>query len=120
MINKIHNHAFIRTDRGNVNIIAVVDITDSEKDTRSGRSAKEALEALKKAITRWVSETDEGAEAYANSSEDYNIGDFLGDFESLSFAPYLASAGIECLEINTLSPDETNSYDHHLVDESGL
>lgn len=33
------------------------------------------LEALRKAITRWVRNTEEGAKAWMASSEDFNLGD---------------------------------------------
>lgn len=111
-----HTHAFIRRDGMDLDAIGILTIHDGQPE----RSTREALFALEAAITEWVSETEEGKEAYLASSEDYNIGDFVDDYQSESFAPYLKKAGIEGLDLKTLCPDETQEYDRHLVYESDV
>lgn len=113
-----HSHAFIRQDGLSIDAVAILEIIDApgEKD----RTAKEALDALKSAITQWVANTEEGKAAYEASSEDYNIGDFVDDYDNYSLKPYLASAGIARIKLETLCPDHSQSYDMHLVDDTEL
>lgn len=111
-----HKHVFIRQDGQDVDAVAILLIQDND----GNRGAAAGLQAVERAITRWVKETPEGREAYEESSEDYNIGDFVDDYQSESLAAYLIKEGIAGLDLTTLCPDETNTYDHHLVDDEEL
>lgn len=115
---KKHTHVFIRQDCLEVDAVGILTIID--EDHQPERLASEAMSALKKAITRWVANTFEGAAAYEASSEDYNIGDFVDDFRRPSLAPYLARFNIHSVELMTACPNSTHTYDSHLVDDDEL
>ena len=84
-------------------------------------SPTEALELLRTTLTKWHDETKEGAAAWKESSEDFNIGDFaIGNFacgymSADSLQPFFAASGIE-LECNTgaFNPGGWH-YDSHLI-----
>jgi hypothetical protein len=62
------------------------------------------LAALKKALTKWQQTTDEGKEAWEESSEDFNVGD-LSNYELRkgTLRKLLAERGINKLEIDIKS-----------------
>jgi hypothetical protein len=64
---------------------------------------------LQEAVTRWVSETPEGQEAYLQSCQDFNIGDLALYQKSARLARY----GILRLRFTTI--DTFADYDMHLV-----
>lgn len=115
---KQHIHAFIRPEGMSVDAVGVLTIHD--RDDIAERSASAALSALESAITQWVKQTAEGLAAYQTSSEDYNIGDFVDDYDRKELKPFLKEHGIDSLELQTLCPDQTNTYDRHLVQEDEL
>lgn len=79
-----------------------------------GRDA--IMAALRRALTKWAETTAEGREAWEQSSEDYNVGDFLGDCETPEVLRLLADEGILGIEvIYQLSSSEEVSYDALLM-----
>ena len=63
---------FIRMDGARVDVLRVVEITTD------ARTKGEAMQRLTRAIDQWIRNTDEGREAWAESSEDFNVGDLAG------------------------------------------
>ena len=54
--------------------------------------------ALSSAVTRWIDETTEGADAYSASCEDFNIGDLANE----QSPDLLASYGVTNLRVSIL------------------
>jgi hypothetical protein len=48
---------------------------------KSGKTEGEVMETFKRAVNRWVLETDQGKEAWEDSSYDLNVGDLFGSHE---------------------------------------
>lgn len=114
MFNRVHNYSFIRRGRLGIENLCLLTVTDKEEI--EPRSDHDAINALKDAITQWVEETSEGQQAYQASAEDYNIGDFMHDFQCQSIEPFIAKAGIESLEMESLTEEQICDYDEVLVD----
>jgi len=71
------------------------------------------------ALTAWAKNTTEGAEAFRDASEDFNIGDLSIADESNT--PFLAECGILSLEIETASAEDGDwEYDRVLIDSAEL
>ena len=76
----------------------------------------DVLAALRRALSKWASTTEEGRAAWEESSEDYNIGDFLGDCENPQVLALLQEEGILHVEVAyELSSQEEVSYDRILM-----
>jgi hypothetical protein len=63
---------FIRMDGVLVDALRVVEFT------KVARTKDEAMQRLSRAIDGWIRSTDEGRKAWAESSEDFNVGDIAG------------------------------------------
>ena len=94
--------------RSNEPLIARVEIESSED------SPNVVLENLKKAITDWVDNTNEGKEIYEDSSEDFNIGDLDHYWDDDTLEPYLIQYDVEIIEIDILS-ESVVDFDTQLV-----
>lgn len=114
MLTKVHAYSFIRQENFDIENVCLLTITD--KEDIDPRSDHDAICALKGAITEWVENTSEGQKAYQASAEDYNIGDFMHDFEDPSVEPFIAKAGIEALSMESLTDEQILAYDEHLVE----
>lgn len=117
MSQKTHTQVFIRQNQEveNVAILVMVD-----RPTTPARTSEEAMEALEAVITQWVAQTPEGRESYEMSARDYNIGDFMHDFENPEVVARLFNAGFQSVQIDSITPDESQPFDRLLVDESEL
>lgn len=113
MRTKLHAYSFIRQENFGIENVCLLTITDKEEI--DPRSDHDAIWALKGAITEWVESTPEGQKAYQMSSEDYNIGDFINDFQDPSVERFIAKAGIEALSMESLTDEQILAYDEHLV-----
>lgn len=87
--------------------------------------SQQFLDQLKTAITTWVKETPEGARAWQDSVENFNVGDLstydLGPETSLG--QHLAAGGIHDLEVeihHSHQGCQSWAYDTVLVDECEL
>jgi len=110
-------HRFVIVRTGEPETRAVVEV---ESETLQRR---ETVDAVSRAITAWVRNTAEGKNAYADSSEDYNIGDLSQDQEDPTLQPFLRAEGIERLTVEIQAEDEADeywTYDFHLVDDDAL
>lgn len=84
----------------------------------------ELFAQLRNAITRWMNETEEGKEAYLNSSGDFNIGDIVTEvsFQDMQTIASLIR-GVEKFEVETFTQDFFPSdwvFDSHLFNEDDL
>jgi hypothetical protein len=80
------------------------------------------LSGLRRAVTRWINETDAGKAAWKESCEDFNIGD-LGNqmpFDE-KLVEFMSDERIVNLELNTFGGGSRHwVHDTHLVDELDL
>lgn len=87
-------------------------------------SGPKFLGALKKALTAWVNETEDGAAAWDNSSWDFNLGDLSMEQPfSQVLKTRLEAHGIYELDIEVMSSNRAEYnwvYDTVLVDEADL
>jgi hypothetical protein len=91
--------------------------------TEEVRRAGQLLALFSAAVTDWVKETDAGKAAYANSSEDYNVGDLSTDIDDDTLQPFLERHGLFDIEIETFSETDFQNdwtYDTHLVADEDL
>jgi hypothetical protein len=76
---------------------------------------------LIRALTKWFRQTEEGAQALAASSHDFNVGDLSVHYQDETLLPYLKEQGINHLNIETYQGGATDwSYDTHLFDAAEL
>jgi predicted Fe-Mo cluster-binding NifX family protein len=75
---------------------------------------------LEQAITDWILETEEGKEAWAESCEDFNIGDVLMHYPSESLTRYLRKRGVNVLSLEQATTADVVSFDRILVDTARL
>ncbi len=106
---------FIRMDGARVDALRVVEITTE------ARTKGEAMQRLTRAIDQWIRNTDEGREAWAESSEDFNVGDLAGYLDGCgkavpSLQHYLKREGIARIkDLFVLTDSEQESYDRVLA-----
>lgn len=100
---------FKRTDGIAIDALAIVTV-ESERT----QEPRLLLQVIKAAVTTWVNTTQEGKEAFADSEEDFNIGDLAhyDDEESLKLC--LLEEGL-VISVETASSPAMFSYDEHLV-----
>ena len=106
---------FIRLDGALVDALRVIEIITA------ANTKGEAMQRLTQAIQQWIRDTEEGRKAWAESSEDFNIGDLAGYLEGCGRAiPSLQ----HCLELEgivrikdlfVLTDSEQESYDRILA-----
>jgi hypothetical protein len=83
--------------------------------TKDECSNEEVLQRVRKGVTRWVAETPEGAEAWAGSSHDLNIGDVL--LHEADVLPFLEQEGLLGVAFEQLVFETCSwHFDTHLVD----
>ena len=106
---------FIRMDGALVDALRVVEITTV------ARTKDEALQRLTRAIDGWVRSTDDGRKAWAESSEDFNVGDLVGYLDQCGKAvPSLQHyLDLECIarikDLFVLTNSGQESYDRILA-----
>ena len=106
---------FIRMDGALVDALRVVEITTV------ARTKDEALQRLTRAIDGWVRSTDDGRKAWAESSEDFNVGDLVGYLDQCgravpSLQHYLDLEGIARIkDLFVLTNSGQESYDRILA-----
>lgn len=100
--------------------IAVILADITEKITKT----TELQAAIIKAVTFWMCETPEGAEAYKRSSEDFNVGDLagvVGDMGDANLKNHLASLGVYNLDIDACEAGVDHwNFDDHLFDAEAV
>jgi hypothetical protein len=84
---------FVRPHDDSLDALRIVAITSS------AQTEAEALERLERGISKWTTHTEEGKQAWRDSSGDLNIGDLAAYFDAAgkveeSLSPFLADEGI--------------------------
>ena len=77
-------------------------------------------DALFKAVTDWVDRTTDGRKAYADSCNDFNLGDLYVWNDNPTLRTFMELHGITDFEIEVFcegEPVQEWTYDTHLVDE---
>lgn len=106
---------FIRLDSALVDALRVVEITTI------ANTKGEAMQRLIQAVGQWIGNTEEGRKAWAESSEDFNIGDLAGYLDGCgravpSLQHYLELEGIVRIkDLFVLTDSEQESYDRILA-----
>ena len=101
---------------GRIDTLAVYEVAHTTKLS----TQDQVLAALRRGITAWVKNTDEGKKAWKYSGRDMNIGD-VGSELSHSLLEYLAGEGIyEIKDICQVGEPETVPYDTVLVNSNDL
>jgi hypothetical protein len=107
---------FIRMDGARVDALRVLEIrtiAESKADT---------LQRLSRAVGRWIQNTSEGRRAWANSGEDFNVGDLVDYLRGSgkatgSLRPFLEKEGIaRAKDLFVLTNAEHENYDRILAD----
>lgn len=86
--------------------------------TDTVRHPDQLLDLFRNAVTAWVRETKEGAEAYENSSEDFNIGDLAVIMPNPQLQFYFNGQGLYDINIETIVNTDYQdnwTYDTRLV-----
>lgn len=109
---KLENHlSFIRFDKWE-KIDAAAGATFK---TNNAVTTEEAEVAIRRAVTQWVKETDDGRRVYAYANDDLNIGD-LASHGIDTLKPFLEAEGIFDFTITDLvKPGDHLPYDRVLV-----
>lgn len=99
-----HTITFIRTwGLEGIDALAICSFVTEDNTTS-------AMEQLQKAVTSWINEMGEGRRAYAQSSEDFNVGDL-----ALEQKPYLLEPwGVYDLRVRIVDPTNVRKFDEHL------
>ena len=105
---------FVREEgfSGISDFVVIKCLCDSEWDT------DEILGAMNRAFNTWMENTEAGHSAWVDSSEDFNIGDYLQVSDDEDLKTFLAEEG---LELEILSGDDHSSlvpYDQVLASPS--
>jgi hypothetical protein len=106
---------FIRMDGALVDALRVVEIT------AVARTKDEAMQRLTWALDGWIRSTDEGRKAWAESSENFNVGDLIGCLDGCgkavpSLQHYLELEGIARIkDLFVLTNSGQESYDRILA-----
>jgi hypothetical protein len=106
---------FLRLDGALVDTLRVIEITTA------ANTKGEAMQRLTQAIQQWIRDTEEGRKAWAESSEDFNIGDLAGYLDGCgravpSLQHYLELEGIVRIKgLFVLTDSEQESYDRILA-----
>lgn len=95
------------------NTVAIISASFLDAD----KSKSNFLGRLQAALSHWASTTEEGADAYEESSEDFNIGDLSLHVDDKQLQNILSEYGIKGLEISTHEDVSSEwSFDTHLID----
>ncbi len=99
------------------NTVAVL----SCKRTSDICNSSDFRDALFEAVTDWVDRTKDGREAYADTHNDFNLGDLYVWRDNPTLLKFLELHGITGFEIKVFCEEEAVqgwTYDTHLVDEN--
>ncbi len=87
----------------------------------NGSRREMLLPRIRRAVTEWMEKHAEGAEAWAESSYDFNVADLAEHLCDLNLKRFLEVQGVRDLEIETYSddsPEEGWSYDAILREDA--
>jgi len=104
---------FLRYDRGEATEIATLKLRYLPVDEDDQLTA---IEAFERCITDWIVTTEAGKESWHESSQDFNIGDYLHVESDPELKRCLAAQGVEVVHVDSLSMDQVQAYDRVLID----
>lgn len=109
---------FIRQDGLDIDTLAIVKV-----EAKDSLTSDDCVEVLKKVVTKWAKETEDGKDCWEQSGHDLNIGDlslYESDFSKWA-KPSLKKAGITDFEIPmNVSVHSTRPFDELLVDAGDI
>lgn len=106
---------FVRVDRTGIDAMRVVEFTTVAENKA------DVLKRLERALTAWITESEDGKAAWRERSEDLNIGDLVSYFDVqgnpvASLKPYLKREGIfKVKDVFVLTNAAQESYDRVLA-----
>lgn len=115
--NRTTSLTFARREDGSITTLGILDLRTTLEDD------EEVFEALTAAITQWIRTTEEGRQAWAYSSNDFNIGDLVGGdhHKNPDLKRLLAERGIEIADVTVADSDgDALDYDTVLVNQNEL
>jgi hypothetical protein len=63
-----------------------------------------------------VRDTQDGKDAYEESSQDFNIGDLIDHYQEASLQPFLDKEGVTIVSLTGMCADYSYTFDRQLVD----
>jgi hypothetical protein len=99
----------VREDHSSIAIVTA--------DTLKLMNDVEFFAALRRAITNWFNDTEEGEKALVGSGDDFNVGDLSDYLKDFGLVHYFAMEGIMNFDISITHMSEGNNvwrYDTHL------
>lgn len=109
--------AFVRVEDGEPTTVGILVLGVAY----DGMTDEDALKRLRGAITDWVNQSEEGAKAWKESSQDFNIGDLAHHDSSPTLGRHLERHGIFYLTLEVADPrPRAIEYDAKLVNEDGV
>lgn len=114
--NGLIQHSFVVAREGEPDTVAIVSFKALTR-----MNAEQARTKLAEAVTRWIIRTVEGKDAWAYSSQDFNIGDLAGCVEDPILMIEISAAGLEEFCVCTMDGGAMGwNYDTVLVDRDKL
>lgn len=107
-------YAFVRTERHEVDALAVLRLTVLNG---SIQSKEDALETLEYCLLEWAKTCVDGWRAFEQSSRDFNIGDLSMAWPDQGLRLILERSGLAIDSLETVEPMGTQNFDRHLIDE---
>lgn len=108
--------SFYRTDGCALDALVVVDVLH-----RTEVDASQVVAAIRRGVTNWVNECEQGKEAWAQSHRDLNMGDLVGYFRDPNLRLKLKIEGIAAIRhVTSLSVTNGVPLDTILVDQEKL
>lgn len=101
---------FSRNEGSGLTTFSIVEFNCKETN-----NPKLLMEKFQNSITKWVENSSEGAEAFEDSCQDFNIGDFSLFENDEKLCQYLLEEGLSVKILLCNDPDNLFSYDTHLV-----
>lgn len=107
-------YAFVRTERHEVDALAVLRLTALND---SIQSKEDALETLEYCLVEWAKTCVDGWRAFEASTRDFNIGDLSMAWPDQGLRLILERSGLAIDSLETVEPTGTQYFDRHLIDE---
>lgn len=99
---------FTRQEEGSITTIGLISINHQDNIDRN-----ELLSRLRSGLTEWVAKSEEGADAWSQSCQSFNAGDFSLYYENESLRSILSLKGVYISEVITI--DEGSGFDYDMI-----
>ncbi len=107
---KNHTLLFTRTESLQVVNVAVLTLETGTDMTQAAAKGRFVL-----ALSNWAQHSKSGKQAWKDSDQNFNIGDFAHHDNDRDLKALLAAEGITSAKIEVVSVDESHDYDELLV-----